>query len=1011
MELNYSKLLIDPAEAEAIVKDLYNINGKATKLDGELDINFRINCSDSGSYILKISRPDTDTAFLDFQQKLLQYASESGGDIIIPKVLKDKNAAAVSSFTDKEGQQRYVRLMTWVEGRLWSAVNPHSDALRYSLGIKAGLLTKALEGFEHPMAERQMDWDNNQVAWVFDHLHLFEGRQKELMAHFHAKIRKRLPLLQNLRKTVVHNDLNDNNILVSRDYRNPEVVAAIDYGDAIKTSLINDLGIAGMYLPVHQDDALAAVMPFVEGYHKSFPLQEQELELLYVSIAIRLVISLTKAAINQAEEPGNEYHQISTAGAREVLEKWYHVNENFATYSFRKVCGFAAHPEEDEFKKWALGEKYNLKDLFPGVKKEKLCRADLSVESSFAGHISDIDNIDLMEFRFSQLQKQFPGSVIAGGYLEARSCYSTEAFKIKSNQGYEYRTIHLGTDFWVAAKTEVAALFDGTVYSVYDNDIEKDYGPTIILEHEYNKGQFFYTLYGHLSKDCLTKLKEGKKVMAGEIIAKTGDRHENGGWIPHLHFQIMLDMLGNKHNYPGVGRPSDTAVWTSVCPDPNLLFKAEELKPKSQKSNQELIHYRKEHLGKGLSLQYKVPIKMVRGDGAFLIDQYGQKYLDTVNNVAHVGHEHQAVVRAGQEQMALINTNSRYLHDNINEFAAELLVTLPDELCVLHFVNSGSEANELALRLVKTATGQEDIIASEVGYHGNTNACIAISSYKFDGKGGKSAPEHTHIIPLPDAFRGKYRGEGTGLKYAEHVLEQIKIIEQKGRGLAGFIIEPIISCGGQVELPEGFLGKAYEHIRKAGGYCISDEVQVGCGRMGKTFWGFQLHDVIPDIITIGKPLGNGHPLAAVVCTREIADKFANGMEYFNTFGGNPVSCAIGKAVLQTVKREKLQKNALKVGQYLKRELIKLAEKYPIIADVRGQGLFLGFELTDKNLNPLPEKVSYLANRMKEQGILMSVDGPQHNVLKIKPPMVFSMENADELMLGLRKIMKEDFMNS
>jgi len=210
-------------------------------------------------------------------------------------------------------------------------------------------------------------------------------------------------------------------------------------------------------------------------------------------------------------------------------------------------------------------------------------------------------------------------------------------------------------------------------------------------------------------------------------------------------------------------------------------------------------------------------------------------------------------------------------------------------------------------------------------------------------------------------------------------------------------------------LPKGFLAKAYEKVRKAGGICISDEVQTGCGRLGKTFWGFQLHNVVPDIVTIGKPLGNGHPVAAVACTQKVADAFANGMEYFNTFGGNPVSCAIATEVIKTVKREKLQENALKVGGFLKTELKKLATEFPIIGDVRGQGLFLGIELVDSNLNPLAAQTDYLANRMKDHGILMSTDGPDHNVLKIKPPLVFTKENAEEVIFYLKKILKEDFL--
>jgi len=359
--------------------------------------------------------------------------------------------------------------------------------------------------------------------------------------------------------------------------------------------------------------------------------------------------------------------------------------------------------------------------------------------------------------------------------------------------------------------------------------------------------------------------------------------------------------------------------------------------------------------------------------------------------------------------MGILNTNTRYLNENINEYAKELLSTFPDKLSVVHFVNSGSEANELAIRMIKANTGQKDMIAIEIGYHGNSNECIDISSYKFDSKGGTGAPAYTHIVPLPDTYRGLYTGENTGADYAKHVQEQIDNIQAKGRNIGGFICESIVSCGGQVELPKDYLKIVYEAVRQAGGLCLSDEVQVGFGRVGSHFWGFQLHDVIPDIVTVGKPIGNGHPLAAVICTQEVANGFANGMEYFNTFGGNPVSSAIGREVLRVIKDENLQENALTIGNYLKEGLRKLQQDFPIIGDVRGQGLFLGIELVDENKKPLPEKASYLANRMKDFAILMSVDGKDNNVLKIKPPIVFSQENADELLSRLQTIFNEDYM--
>jgi 4-aminobutyrate aminotransferase-like enzyme/murein DD-endopeptidase MepM/ murein hydrolase activator NlpD len=735
-----------------------------------------------------------------------------------------------------------------------------------------------------------------------------------------------------------------------------------------------------------------------------------ELEHLYNAIAMRLVISVTKSAINKIKEPDNHYLLVSEEPAWELLRKWRLVDANFALYSFRDVCGFSAHPNEILFSAWASQQTFSLEKLFPTIKSNQVHHIDLSVSSTWIGHQKDFNDLDYFQFKINRLQNEVPSKILAGGYLEPRPIYTSDAYDKIGNKGRESRTIHLGIDFWLPALTPVQALFEGEVVAAINDAGDKEYGGLVILKHKEDKLEF-YTLYGHLTVSSALKNKIGDTLKAGKIIGELGSYPENGNWAAHLHFQVMLSMLNYKIDYPGVAYYHQLAVWKSICPDPNLLFKSEELRSNTSISNGEIIAYRKQHLGKSLSLQYKIPIKMVRGAGQYLLDQFGRKYLDTVNNVAHVGHEHPDVVKAGQEQMALINTNTRYLHENINNLAKELLKTLPPELSVVHFVNSGSEANELAIRMVKAVTGEQDILASEVGYHGNTNICIDISSYKFDGKGGKGAPEHTHIFPLPDAFRGKYRGKNTGELYAEEVQKQIDLIHEKGRKVGGFIIEPIISCGGQIDLPIGFLELAYKHVRAAGGLCISDEVQVGCGRMGKAFWGFELHGVVPDIITIGKPLGNGHPLAAVICTKEVAKKFANGMEFFNTFGGNPVSCAIGTEVIRVVKREKLQEHALKVGESLKLELKKLSVDFPIIGDVRGEGLFLGIELVDAAMNPLAEQTDYLANRMKEHGILMSTDGPDHNVLKIKPPMVFTQENAIELVYYLRKILAEDFMVS
>ncbi|OSY86831.1 peptidase M23 [Tenacibaculum holothuriorum] len=1006
--MDYTTIKIDTIQAEAILLELFDVKGTAKELPGEVDFNFRIKIKDEYRYILKISRPEEDEDYLDFQQKLLQFVEQKGEHLISPKVIKDKNGNSISEIIDANGNKRKVRLLTWVSGRVWSSVNPQLDDLRYSLGEQCGLLTQALQGFNHKEAHRDFHWDIAQALWTIEHLDLFSVEEKSILQYFQQQFKNSQDTYLKLRKSVVHNDANDNNVIVSEDLLFPKVKAAIDYGDAVYTQIINDLAITCAYAAMHHNNPLSAVLPIVKGYHSTFPLQEEELKHLYVSIAMRLVISVTKSAINKQKEPDNTYLLISEKPAWKLLKKWYTVDENFAEYSFRIACGYEAHPKQKAFENWAKQQSVTLTDIFPLVRKKEVLNLDLSVESLWLGHVSEFNDIDVFQFKINQLQKEHPTKLIAGGYNEVRPLYTSSEFERIGNSGRENRTTHLGIDFWLPAKTPVHAFIEGEVVVATNNDKYKEYGGLIILKHQVTHFEF-YSIYGHLSLASVQDKTVGTTIKKGEQIGILGTSEENGHWGPHLHFQLTLSMLNYKDDFPGVAFPSEIEVWKSICPNPNLFFKLETLESKRSINNQELIEYRKQYLGKSLSLQYETPIKMVRGEGVYLVDQYGNKYIDTINNVAHVGHEHQAVVKAGQQQMALLNTNSRYLHENINQLAKELIETLPPELNVLHFVNSGSEANELAMRMVKAHTKQCDIIASEVGYHGNSNKCIDISSYKFDGKGGSGAPEHTHIFPLPDTFRGKYTGEDAAQKYAEEVQKLIEGIRRKGRNVGALILESIISCGGQIELPKGFLPKVYELIRNAGGICISDEVQVGCGRVGKHFWGFQLYNVVPDIVTIGKPLGNGHPLAAVACTQEVANSFANGMEYFNTFGGNPVSCAIGTAVLQTVKREQLQENALEVGNYLKRELEQLAKEFPIIGDVRGQGLFLGFELVDVNKKPLTQQAVYLADRMKAHKILMSTDGKDNNVLKIKPPIVFAKNHAKELIHYLTKIFKEDFM--
>jgi len=434
------------------------------------------------------------------------------------------------------------------------------------------------------------------------------------------------------------------------------------------------------------------------------------------------------------------------------------------------------------------------------------------------------------------------------------------------------------------------------------------------------------------------------------------------------------------------------------------------VKPENQAtmSTESVLEDRKKYLGRSLSISYQKPLKIVRGAFQYLFDQSGRTYLDCVNNVSHVGHAHPVVVRAAQEQMAILNTNTRYLHDYLVRYAKCLTDTLPEPLNVCFFVNSGSEANELALRLAYTYTNQKEVIVLDHAYHGNTPALIDISPYKYQGKGGLGPGLYTHKVIMPDIYRGVYKSSerDVGKKYAAQVQKTFLTLHEQEKGPAIFIAESLPGCGGQIVFPENYLKNVYQIIRTNGGVCIADEVQVGFGRVGSHFWGFELQNVIPDIVTMGKPIGNGHPLAAVICTPEIADSFANGMEYFNTFGGNPVSCAIGMAVIEVIKKENLQENALMVGTKMIKGLKILKNRHLLIGDVRGAGLFIGVELvSDRDtLEPASHEAALVIEKMKDQGILLSTDGPFDNVIKIKPPLVFNEKNANQVVETLDHVL-------
>jgi 4-aminobutyrate aminotransferase-like enzyme/Ser/Thr protein kinase RdoA (MazF antagonist) len=1003
------------SEAAQLARQIFSLEVSAKSLPGEYDDNFHLTSVDGREFVLKIMHPSREHAFVEMQCQALQHLAHRAPHLLLPRVCLTPNSNAFTVTALADGTKRLLWLLTYVSGTVLAKVNPHAPKVLRSLGQFLGELDAALRDFSHPATHRELKWDLARAAWIRGYLHhIADSARRVLVERFLEMYESEvLPALSSLRKSVIYGDANDYNVLVSPPWPQPrKVTSLIDFGDMHQGLTVSEVAIAAAYAILGEKDPLAAACAVVAGYHEAFPLEEDEISILYTLIGMRLAVSVTNSSHRKSLVPNDPYVTISEAPAWEALEKLAQVHPRFAHYAFRDACGLPAVPQSERVQRWLVSSAKSAAPILElDLRTAPSFVFDLSVGSTFLGADPSASEAQNLDAAISRKLKRTNASVGIGRYNEARLLYTSPLFGASENPTDERRTIHLGIDLFATPDTPIQAPLDGVVHAVAINTAPLDYGPLVILRHTTGDGLEFFTLYGHLARDTFSALQVGQRIARGQHFAHIGDVQENGGWAPHLHFQIIVDLLDHRSNFPGVTYASQRKVWTSLSPDPNLLLgiPAERF-PQQRPTLEQTLSARHDLLGKNLSISYAEPLKIVRGWMQYLYDDTGRAFLDVYNNVPLVGHSHPRVVRSVQEQIALLNTNTRYLHDNANRYAGRLTSLLPEPLRVCYFVNSGSEANELALRLARAHTAREDVIVLEHAYHGHTTTLIDISPYKFDGPGGRGRKPWVHVAAIPDDYRGPYRREdvAAGTKYAQHVAAILHDVHAQGRGVA-YIAETLPSVAGQIVFPPGYLAAAYKHVRAAGGVCIADEVQVGFGRLGTHFWGFETQEVVPDIVVLGKPIGNAFPLAAVITTPEIAASFNNGMEFFSTFGGNPVACAAGLAVLDLLEEEHLQENALRVGSYLVSRLKALQERHALIGDVRGSGLFLGVDLVldRETREPAPQQASYVVNRLRERGILTGTDGPHHNVLKLRPPLIFSQSDADLFVATLDAVLAEE----
>ena len=912
--------------AADLARTHFGLDAEPAPLPGELDRNFAL-----GAHVLKLHAPGTDPELLDLQDAAMEHVAARSLAIATPRLVRARDGAPRVA-----ADGGYARVLTWVPGTPWGRVaGPHGTAALRSLGRAVAELDAALAGFEHPRLDRPLRWDMLRAG----ELRGASAAADPVLDRFAGHVR---PALLELPAQAIHNDANEHNVLVGADGR---VTGLIDFGDLCRAPRACGLAVACAYAMSALAVPERAVLPLVAGYHEAAPLTGEELALLPDLVRTRLAMSVAMAALQRAEQPGNEYLLISQRGVTALLDRLGPVPHELELLRLRAACGYEPVPTA------------------------RAVRAHLQLHA--AGPVCGPALAGAPVIDFSGADPPPPATRPAlGRYLEDRRVYDAPAFEAELPG--ERRTLHLGVDVFLPAGEPILAPLDGTVRDVAFRPDPRDWGGVVVLDHETADGVRFHTLYGHLSRESAERLAAGEALRRGDVVGRLGTEDENGGWAPHLHLQLLTTDLGRGSDAHGVGTLAERDVWESVSPDPNLLLGLPGgVRADPPRARADLLAARRTATSGALSLAYAEPLQIVRGAGAHLYDEQGRAYLDLVNNVCHVGHAHPRVVAAAAAQMARLNTNTRYLHDLFASYARRLAATLPDPLTVVFLVNSGSEANDLALRLARAHTGARDVLVLDHAYHGNLSSLVEISPYKFDGPGGAGRPDHVGVCALP--------------RSAEDAADVARAAA--GRRPAAFIAESLPGVAGQIVLPAGYLPAAYAHARAAGAVCIADEVQVGFGRVGRTFWGFELQDVVPDIVTLGKPIGNGHPIGAVVTTPAIARSFETGMEYFNTFGGNPVSCAAALAVLDVIADERLQPHAARLGERIKDGLRELAARHPVITDVRGEGLFLGVELAGA------AEAAAAVEHARRAGVLLSTDGPLRNVIKVKPPLVVSDDDA------------------
>ena len=995
---------------QSILEKHWGVKSKLSSLDGEFDLNILVRSTDDNNdYVLKIMREDCLQDFVDMQIEAINQLKSQEPELPFPEIVYTLSGKKFIQCMDESGNDRLLWLIKNLPGQKYIDYKRKTLDLIHELGQMIAKCDSALISFEHSFLDRDLKWNLIEAGWIEDYIDLIEDPSRKIIVNNVIKDYKNiLPKLQAQPVQAIHGDINDHNILVDGCLNaQPSISGILDFGDMCLCPRVCNVAIAGAYIVLDHDQPEAALTSLIHGYNFNSPFTPDELDLIWPLLRMRLAVSVINSTLMSKDDPEDPYITISQAPAWRFLERKIE-NSKFIAARLRSKCAKPVVEGADRILSYLDQRRGSFAQIFD-CDLSSIPMGSLSVENSpWPQNPFSLPADEAVEVGSDVVGKD---GFWIGFYNEPRLIYAEPAFRNGPWKASDRRTVHLGIDIFGSTDTKIRAPIDGKVVVAENRTGHLDYGGVIILEHETPEGDLFYTLYGHLDPKFLKHLKVGDLIRSGVVFCTLGDSERNGGWAPHLHFQLALMTNGTEKDWPGVGDPDEMYLWNALCPNPAALLNLPDSMTNYEPVlKEQVLSDRKRFFSGNLSISYNDPIMATRGWKHHLFDEWGRPYLDAYNNVPHVGHAHPRVQKIAIEQMERINTNTRYLHPAQTAFAKKILSKFPEKYNTCFFINSGSEANELALRLARAHTKSKGIVTLDHGYHGNTTGAIDISAYKFNAAGGVGQADWVELIELPDDFRGQFKRNDPerGRKFGNLVNVAIERLEGKHKKVSAFIAETFPSLAGQILPPDGYLKEVYKNIRKAGGLCVADEIQTGLGRLGKNYFGFEQQKVEPDIVVLGKPIGNGHPIGVVVTSKEIADSFADGPEFFSTFGGSTLSCVIGKKVLEIIDDERLQENAQLMGEKLLNGLKKIQGNFSQIGDVRGMGLFLGVDLVKNNITQDEDKdlCTYIKNRMRDYRILIGSEGPKDNVLKIRPPLTIDAEGIDMILHYFEKIMNE-----